>query len=285
MSLSAVDVEDRGEECCQITLPEAIKRAALFPEFDLPDLPPEHPTRRVPVAGTLVRLPVGLPVALVSLERLEESRVEHAVEEVRKLLRAERRENGIWLVPEAAFPSDLAERLRRLGMRANDFPGVEAREAMMVAIEAPPSGPPDVVARRAASFEEFSAGLAITADAFAMDETLRRAFDERAQRLWSAAAPDGVNAVFVALIDGEVVSFAIAQFGTTAVYLGGGGTRPDRRGRGAYTALVRARWDAAVERGTPALTVGAGAMSRPILERLGFSIVGWADCLLDEVSA
>jgi len=26
-------------------------------------------------------------------------------------------------------------------------------------------------------------------------------------------------------------------------------------------------------------------MSRPILEKLGFSIVGWADCLLDEVSA
>jgi len=24
-------------------------------------------------------------------------------------------------------------------------------------------------------------------------------------------------------------------------------------------------------------------MSRPILERLGFSIVGWEDCLLDEL--
>jgi len=61
----------------------------------------------------------------------------------------------------------------------------------------------------------------------------------------------------------------------------GGGTRPEHRGRGAYRALVRARWDAAVERGTPILTVGAGAMSRPILERLGFTIVGWEDCLLD----
>jgi len=25
-------------------------------------------------------------------------------------------------------------------------------------------------------------------------------------------------------------------------------------------------------------------MSRPILERLGFSTVGWSDCLLDELS-
>jgi GNAT superfamily N-acetyltransferase len=87
------------------------------------------------------------------------------------------------------------------------------------------------------------------------------------------------------VIDGEVVSFAVAQFGRTAVYLAGGATRPDRRGRGAYRALVRARWDAAVEQGIPALTVGAGAMSRPILERLGFSIVGWTDRLVDEVSA
>jgi hypothetical protein len=40
----------------------------------------------------------------------------------------------------------------------------------------------------------------------------------------------------------------------------------------------------AVERGTPVLTVGAGEMSRPILERPGFSIVGWEDCLLDPLA-
>jgi hypothetical protein len=33
---------------------------------------------------------------------------------------------------------------------------------------------------------------------------------------------------------------------------------------------VRARWDEAARRGTPALAVGAGPMSQPILERLGF---------------
>ena len=74
---------------------------------------------------------------------------------------------------------------------------------------------------------------------------------------------------------------AVKVRGGTTVYLAGGATLPDYRGRGAYRALVRARWDAAVERGTPVLTVGAGEMSRPILERLGFSIVGWEDCLLD----
>ena len=266
-------------------LAEGVRRAALFPEFDLPDLPPEHPNRRVSVAGVFVRLLAGLPIALVSLERIEESRVEQVVDEVRRLLHAEGREKGLWFVPEAASPSDLAARLRRLGMRTNDFPGAEAREALMVAIEAPPAGPPAVVARRTANFEEFLAAQLLTADAFAMDDAMRRAFHARAERLWPFQSADGDGAMFVALIDGKVVAFAGAHFGRTAVYLSGGGTRPDQRGRGAYRALVRARWDAAVERGIPVLTVGAGEMSRPILERLGFSIVGWADCLLDDLAS
>ena len=51
------------------------------------------------------------------------------------------------------------------------------------------------------------------------------------------------------------------------------GTSPAARGQGAYRALVRARWDEAVQVGQPALVVHAGAMSRPILERLGFHAV------------
>jgi hypothetical protein len=238
----------------------------------------------VSVAGVFVRLPAEMPHALVSPHRLEESQVEHAVEEVRRFLRAEGLAKGFWLVPEATLPVDLAERLRGLGMRpADDIPGVEAREAMMLAIEAPPAGASRVVVRAAANFQEFLAAQMVAVDAFAMDESMRRALEARAERLWPFETADGLSATFVALLDGEIIAAAAAVFGKTAVYLGGGGTRPDQRGRGAYTALVRARWDAAVDRDTPALTVGAGAMSRPILERLGFSIVGWADCLLDEL--
>ena len=46
---------------------------------------------------------------------------------------------------------------------------------------------------------------------------------------------------------------------------------PATRGRGCYRALVRARWDAAVELGTPGLAVQAQyGTSFPILRRLGF---------------
>ena len=51
---------------------------------------------------------------------------------------------------------------------------------------------------------------------------------------------------------------------------GSAGAARDARGRGAYRALVAARWETAVELGTPALAIQAGAMSRPVLERCGF---------------
>ena len=88
-------------------VPDAIVRAALFPEFDLPDPPPGHPTRRVPVAGALVRLLAALPVALVSPLEVEESRIEGVVDSVRRFVRAETREKAVWFVPEAASPGDL----------------------------------------------------------------------------------------------------------------------------------------------------------------------------------
>jgi predicted GNAT superfamily acetyltransferase len=58
------------------------------------------------------------------------------------------------------------------------------------------------------------------------------------------------------------------------VFLIGGSTASWARGRGLYRALVRARWDYAAARGTPALVVHAvPATSYPILVRLGFQEV------------
>jgi GNAT superfamily N-acetyltransferase len=54
------------------------------------------------------------------------------------------------------------------------------------------------------------------------------------------------------------------------VALWGGAVVPEARGNGVYRALVRARWDHAVARGTPLLVAQAGPMSGPVLEGLGF---------------
>ena len=58
------------------------------------------------------------------------------------------------------------------------------------------------------------------------------------------------------------------------MFLIGGSTAQWARGRGVYRALVRARWDYAVGRRTPALVTHAMPdTSYPILRRMGFEEV------------
>ena len=58
------------------------------------------------------------------------------------------------------------------------------------------------------------------------------------------------------------------------MFLIGGSTAEWARGRGVYRALVRARWNYAAARGTPALVTDADpATSYPILRSLGFEDV------------
>ena len=85
-----------------------------------------------------------------------------------------------------------------------------------------------------------------------------------------------------AWLDGELVSAGTCAPTPLGLLLFGGATLSSVRGRGAYRALLRARWDEAVARGTPALITQGGSMSRPILERLGFEPVGHVHMLLDE---
>lgn len=263
---------------------DPVVRAALFPMADVLPPPPDHPDRLVEVAGLRVFLGAGVPDGIVFPERVGSAQLLGVVREVRERLGREGRSRGVWFVPEAADPADLAMRLQGLGLTPSDEPPFEPRYASMVAVEPPPQGPSEVDVTRVRTFEEFLSAQRVAAHAFGMDAELTAAFEARAAHLWPFQTEDGERATFVATINGEVVGFAEAAFGRNAVYLRGSGTHPDYRGRGIYRSMVRARWEAAAARGTPALTVGAGAQSRPILERLGFSIVGWADCLRDDLS-
>ena len=82
-----------------------------------------------------------------------------------------------------------------------------------------------------------------------------------------------VMRLYLASRDGEPVGTARALFLRFGVNLSGGAVAPAARSQGVYRALINARWNDAVAAGTPALTVQAGHMSRPILDRLGFVTV------------
>ena len=104
---------------------------------------------------------------------------------------------------------------------------------------------------------------------------------EEARRLLSDRLRDSPNLRHAVWLEGEIVCTGTASPTEHGLLLYGGATAPHARGRGAYRALIRARWDDAVARGTPALITQGGSMSRPILERLGFERVGEVHMLLD----
>lgn len=264
-----------------VSISESVRSAALFPENDLPEPPPDHPYRQVRRDGYVVGLFPGQTFGTVSVCSIPEDAVGETVEQVRRLLGEDGKKRGAWMVPEAAPPADLVQRLLGHGMVPFDEPPLEPRFAAM-ALVAPPDGGDDVEARPPQTFEEFRASIRLGADVFEVGDDDRAAVAAQERRLWDLQQQGIALRTFVALVDGEVVGGASVVQGANAGFLSGGYTRSDMRGRGVYRALVRARWDAVVEAGTPALTVSAGRMSRPILDRLGFETVGWVDCLLDD---
>jgi hypothetical protein len=210
----------------------------------------------------------------VQRQRFRADEVDDVLEQVRSLLRARGRDRTQWEVGSRAEPPELVDLLLERGLVRDTDPYAVA----LVLTAEPPPGPHGIVARRVESLEEFAAANEVQWEAFGMTEDdvaeSRATLSER----WR----DTPNLMHAAWVEGELVCAGVSAPTSHGLLLYGGATLPRARGLGAYRALLRARWDDAVARGTPALITQAGSMSRPILERLGFEAVGHVDMLLDE---
>jgi hypothetical protein len=208
--------------------------------------------------------------------RLSSDGLADQIAHIRSLVRARGRTACTWEIAGSATPRDLRERLLALGC----VPDREPRAVGMV-LRREPTWPatPGVTARRVRTLDELRSSIRIAGVAFDMPP------DELAQMLGQAGdalAEQGKRgATYLAWVEGEPVAQAYAAYTEHGLLLFGGATLPEARGRGAYRALVRARWEDAVARETPALVTHAGAMSRPILRRLGFDEVAEIWILLD----
>ena len=201
--------------------------------------------------------------------RLSADEVEEVREEIHGILRAKGRTACTWEVGSHATPEALVDRLLAAGL-VDDQP--TALAIGMVLTEPPAQGPVDVEVRRAQTPEEYLVGDQIAAIAFGGPVPTEAQPREA----------DPNNVVYLAYADGKAVGRASGSFGEHGVTLFGGATLPEARGRGAYRALVAARWDDAVARDTPMLVTQASPMSRPILAQLGFREVCEIRILLDE---
>jgi hypothetical protein len=223
-----------------------------------------------PAPGHLLRLREGYALsadlgqtwAQVERIRLGEDDLPAAIADVDSFMHETSTERASWWLTERSTPDEDAFLAAGLRRDERDY-----LHAAMILTTAPPAVE-GVEARRIETFEEFVESRRLALDAFANPHQ-RVPTEEELAAEWEQQ----VNPTFAAWLDGRMASVGRAIFTRAGGYLVGGSTATWARGRGAYRAVVRARWDEAVRRGTPALAVGAGPMSRPILERLGFEQV------------
>jgi GNAT superfamily N-acetyltransferase len=198
-----------------------------------------------------------------SMQRLRLGDVEAAVAWARDECARRRVTRCEWWIGWNATPSDLAEQLVALGFVPDDE---EATLTGMSIDRAPPVAP-NVEVRQIETLEQHLAALEVDWDVWNLPE------EERASRRaheHERFDPNGTVHHFAAYADGRPVGFGRAIDMDAGVALMGGAVLPEARGRGVYRALVHARWERAVARGTPLLVVQAGHMSEPVLAGLGF---------------
>jgi GNAT superfamily N-acetyltransferase len=206
--------------------------------------------------------------------------VENGVSTVKAWFRDRGRDAFVWSVGPSTTPAGLGDRLSEAG--AVPMPGFESASCMVLTHK--PSVTRAIEVRELTTLEEHERAIDLSSEAFAWGDEHRDGQKATLRAHWAQRDPTR-RATFGAFAGETLVAIGISSYTDRGVYLDGGATLPQARGRGAYSALVAARWDDAVRRGMPALVVQAGPMSAPILERLGFESVAAVDFLRDSAEA
>ncbi len=173
-----------------------------------------------------------------------------------------------WWTGWHAEPADLGKQLLALGLAPDDPPILTG----MTCKAEPPPGPAEVEVKLIETIDEQLAALEIDWDVWRIPDGERANRREIERGRFEALR--AVSQHYAAYLDGQLMGFGRGEFMDAGIALMGGAVLPEARGRGVYRALVHARWEHAVQRGTPLLVVQAGPMSGPILTGLGFASHG-----------
>lgn len=172
-----------------------------------------------------------------------------------------------WKVYAYDEPPDLIERLRAGGFELGE------RETVMV-MDLDSHAPREAPSVRRVS----SDGL----DEIA--EVRRRVYSDRVpeevteQLAYELEHHPGYLSVYVATVNDQPAAAGWIRFPPSSAFasLWGGATVPELRQHGLYTALLLARLGEAKRRGYRYVTIDAGPMSRPIVEKHGFRVLTYA---------
>lgn len=216
--------------------------------------------------------------------RFSDTEPDGSIEVVRSWFRERSLDSFTWKLGPHTTPVDLEARLRDHGAHEDE---AEPEHTAMVLDHEPPASD-GVEVRAVESLEDYTMSAEILAVGFGGSFTDEERAGLRAQvaARFATYRDHPIGRRYLAFVDGRPVATGSATRTTAGVLaLGGGATLPEARGRGAYRALVRARWDEAVREGTPVLVTQASGMSQPILTGLGFRAVGRVIELIDSSNA
>ena len=209
----------------------------------------------------------------VQRQRFALDELDEVLEEVRGHLRGRGRTKTQWEVGSSA-PPGLVEALLARGVQPDKDPYAVA----LVLTSEPPAMRPGFTARRVETIEELEAACEVQWEAFGSTPEEIAEARSLLPTLFRKS-PTLRHAVW---LDGKIVCTGTASPTDHGLLLYGGATAERARGRGAYRALIRARWDDAVALGTPVRITQGGTLSGPILERLGFERIGEVHMLMDD---
>ncbi|HVU50828.1 MAG TPA: GNAT family N-acetyltransferase [Polyangia bacterium] len=249
---------------------DEIRRLAEEPETIFGD--PAAPARVIRTPSYVLGLSPTPTQAAVSAVRTSADALDGVIAEVRGHLRAAGYTRCVWAVSRSSRPEGLAAALAARGFSPAHEAPYEPEMTAMIVEAPPPPAPPGIEARRVRDYDEYLASMRIAVTMMGASEADGGGWLAAAPALWADGS--GIaQCTHVAFLDGKMVGFGWAVPTPAGLMLAGSSVLPGARGRGAYRALVAARWATAVSLGTPALAIQAGAMSRPVLERCGFQEV------------
>jgi GNAT superfamily N-acetyltransferase len=259
-----------------VDVPEPVRRLAMCPFHELP-VPPD--IERMELDGAFISINRWPTAQMVGIRGSGPSDLEATVAAARAMARQHGKTIVAWWVPPDQ--GHVIPALESAGLVNQDTPGFEAIENALALVTPPVVDTAEgIEVRMTETWDDFHAASNVVGQVFGMppvsDDELRARYDDYRN-------PENQGRGFIALIDGRVIGTSYAAFGDAGVNLFGGSVLPEARGRGVYRALVQARWEAATARGTPALTVQASRMSRPICERLGFVFLAPVRVFVDQL--
>jgi len=260
-----------------VELSEEVRRLALDP---FGELPTSRQVELIELGGAVLSINPWPSAQVVRPVDVSLPDVAATVEAARSVAHERGKQVLAWWI--TSEHDDLAAALEAAGLVNADTPGFEAVENGMALTSAPTGQPAEQVRiGEVSEWEEFAAVSEVNRLVFGFPEVPEQELRERYTEYLVEA---DLGTTLFASIDDRIVAGAYAAFGTAGINLFGASVAREARGQGVYRSLVLARWDLAVRRGTPALTVQAGRMARPICERMGFTLVGTLRVFVDDLA-